>query len=69
MKSRVNDERRKQQLLNEPLPAPLRGPCGHCGKPWDDPLHMKHGPDLDNPRKHKFVPNMALCVKTDSKGN
>lgn len=28
--------------------------CKHCGKPEDDPLHAKYGPDLENPRKHPF---------------
>ena len=31
--------------------------CSACGKPEESPLHIKYGPDLDNPRKHQFTSN------------
>lgn len=28
--------------------------CPICGRPENDPKHVKYGPDLDNPVKHEF---------------
>lgn len=40
--------------------------CSACGKPEDSPLHIKYGPDLDNPRKHHFTPNASVRVGAEA---
>ncbi len=34
----------------------MKNKCVQCGKEEDAPLHIRYGADVNNPRKHEFVP-------------